>query len=105
MRWFERHRQEWIGDRIAAVGYINRSDVMEKFEVSIPTASRDLRVFQENHPGILHYNLTLKRYEMKLFDCEHDIVSPQLGDSEDGTCICGHRTTDHKGPNNAVRLP
>lgn len=63
MNWFQRHRQEWIAERIAEKGYINRQDIMDKFEISIPQASLDLRKFMEAMPELLEYNKTAKRYE------------------------------------------
>lgn len=63
MRWFARHRQEWIAETIRIFGFINREHIELKFEVSTPQASMDLRTFMAAHPGVLAYNPTAKRYE------------------------------------------
>lgn len=63
MRWFEEQRLKWIGERIAAVGYINRSDLMEHFGISLPQASKDLNTFLREMPDVMIYNVKTKRYE------------------------------------------
>lgn len=65
MRWFERHRLEWIAERVAAVGYINRRDLMEQFDVSMPQASKDLQTFMRQMPDTLVYDASAKRYAYK----------------------------------------
>ena len=64
MRWFERHRQEWIAETLRIFGFINREHIELKFGVSTPQASMDLRTFQRSHPNALTYNKRAKRYEV-----------------------------------------
>lgn len=64
-RWFARHRQEWIAETIRIFGFINRTHLKRKFGVSIAQASVDLRTFMANHPGLVEYNQTSKRYELQ----------------------------------------
>ncbi len=68
MRWFEEQRIEWIDRTVHEVGYINRSDIMKRFRISEPQASKDLATYKRLHPGVLNYNLSLRRYEL---DREH----------------------------------
>lgn len=62
MRWFERHRMEWIRETLRVFGYINRVHIARKFELSIPQASADLNTFRRIYPGVMKYDLSSKRY-------------------------------------------
>jgi hypothetical protein len=64
MRWFERHRQEWIAETLRVFGFINREHIERKFGVSTPQASTDLQTFQRLHPNEIIYNKSAKRYEV-----------------------------------------
>lgn len=61
--WFQRHRIEWIAEMIRIYGFINRGHVMRKFCVSQAVASRDLQDAMKQHPDLMRYNMTTKRYE------------------------------------------
>jgi hypothetical protein len=61
--WCVRQRQEWIAETLRIFGFINRTHIERKFEVSAQQASHDLKVFQERHPGLIEYNVSRKRYE------------------------------------------
>lgn len=63
VRWFVRHRQEWIEETVRIFGFINRLHIERKFGVSTPQASYDLSLFQAEHPGAIVYNKAAKRYE------------------------------------------
>lgn len=63
MRWFERHRQEWIAETLRVFGFINRDHLVRKFGISTPQASADLAVFMRANPGCMRYDLSRKRYE------------------------------------------
>jgi DeoR/GlpR family transcriptional regulator of sugar metabolism len=63
MRWFEEQRLKWIGDRLASHGHINRSDLMEQFQISMAQASKDLNAFLRERPNLMVYNRTTRRYE------------------------------------------
>ena len=63
MRWFERHRMEWIAETLRVFGFINREHLMKKFGLSMPQASHDLSLFQRRQPNAMTYNKTSKRYE------------------------------------------
>lgn len=62
MRWAERRRIEFIGYRLRNGETVNRADIIQKFGVSIPQASMDIRRFKEAHPGAMKYDLTRKTY-------------------------------------------
>lgn len=63
-RWFARHRQEWIAETLRVFGFINRKHLELKFGVSTPQASVDLSLYMREHPGVITYNKTTKRYEV-----------------------------------------
>lgn len=62
MRWGVEKRLEFIEFRLFWEGGINRADIMETFGVSVPQASKDLRLYEENAPGNLIYDRSEKRY-------------------------------------------
>src|SRR5438876_2495539 len=62
MRWGVEKRLEFIEFRLFWEGGINRADIMERFGVSVPQASKDLSLYEENAPGNLVYDKKQKRY-------------------------------------------
>ncbi len=62
MRWFERHRQEWIAETLRVFGFINREHLERKFGISTPQASLDLSSFQRHHPKAMTYDASARRY-------------------------------------------
>lgn len=66
MRWFERHRQDWIAETVRIFGFIQRQHIERKFGVTTAQASRDLQAFMAANPAALEYNGSAKRYEAKL---------------------------------------
>jgi predicted DNA-binding transcriptional regulator YafY len=62
MRWGVEKRLEFIEFRLFWEGGINRADIMERFGVSVPQASKDLSLYEEKAPGNLVYNKREKRY-------------------------------------------
>lgn len=62
MRWFEEHRQEWIGEMLHIYGFINREHLEKKFGVSTPQASKDLNRFLKKNPAKVYYDLSAKKY-------------------------------------------
>lgn len=55
-------RLEFIEYRLYWEGQVNRSDIMEKFKVSLPQASTDLTQYRELAPENIHYDPSSKRY-------------------------------------------
>ena len=68
LRWFARHRQEWIAETVRVFGYINRIHIQRKFGITAAVASTDLRTFQQENPKALIYDKTGKRYASPEFE-------------------------------------
>ena len=62
MRWGIEQRFEFIEFRLFWEGTINRADIVNYFDVSIPQASKDLTQYQERVPGNVEYDRRRKRY-------------------------------------------
>jgi len=62
LRWGVEQRLEFIEFRLYWEGAINRSDLVDKFGVSVPQASNDLRRYQEIAPKNIVYDKSGKRY-------------------------------------------
>ncbi|UVO30334.1 WYL domain-containing protein [Bradyrhizobium arachidis] len=62
IRWGLQRRFELIEWRAYWLGRINRSDLEDRFGVSTPQASADLRSYQEAAPGNIEYDATEKAY-------------------------------------------
>ena len=65
-RWASQQRQIFIGQMLEVFGYINRSHIMQIFEVSMPQASADIQHFLKCNPSTMDYNVSTKRYERTL---------------------------------------
>lgn len=61
-RWGLERRLEFIEFRLFWEGGINRSDLVEEFGVSIPQASKDLALYQEQASDNIRYDRSQKRY-------------------------------------------
>lgn len=61
-RWSVEKRLEFIDFRLFWEGQINRADIIERFNVSVPQASNDLKQYQEAAPKNLSYDHKQKRY-------------------------------------------
>lgn len=61
-RWSVEKRLEFIDFHLYWEGQINRSDIMERFDVSVPQASKDLKQYQEAAPKNLDYDHRKKKY-------------------------------------------
>lgn len=62
MTWAVNYRQNWIADRLAILGFINRAHLMKHFGISAQQASIDLNKFLREKPGVMTYDKTAKRY-------------------------------------------
>jgi hypothetical protein len=62
MRWSVETRLEFIEFRLFWEGVLNRSDIVERFGVSVPQASADLARYLELAPRNLEYDRSGKRY-------------------------------------------
>jgi hypothetical protein len=61
-RWSVEQRLEFIDFRLFWEGRVNRSDLVDHFGVSVPQASADLTLYQEQAKGNAIYDKTLKTY-------------------------------------------
>src|SRR4051794_24046583 len=61
-RWGIERRLEFVESRLFWEDGVNRSDIVEKFGVSVPQASKDLALYQERAPDNIRYDRSLKRY-------------------------------------------
>ncbi len=68
LKWGVERRLEFIEFRLFWEGGVNRSDIIEMFDVSVPQASKDLTLYQERAPQNAIYDKSAKRY----------IASPQF---------------------------
>ncbi|MGI6246576.1 MAG: WYL domain-containing protein [Pseudochelatococcus sp.] len=62
LRWGIEQRLEFIEFRLFWEGGVNRADIIDRFRVSVPQASKDLTHYQEAAPGNMRYDTSLKRY-------------------------------------------
>ena len=62
MKWGTERRLEFIEFRVFWDGGVNRSDLTERFGVSVPQASADLSLYQKQAPDNLVYDASEKRY-------------------------------------------
>lgn len=61
--WFQDYRIAWIKESVEIFGFIQREHIQKKFGVSVPQASADIGDCMEEHPGLMVYNKSAKRYE------------------------------------------
>jgi predicted DNA-binding transcriptional regulator YafY len=61
-RWGVERRLEFVEFRLFWEGGVNRSDIVEEFGVSVPQASKDLTLYQEQAPNNIVYDRSEKRY-------------------------------------------
>ena len=62
IRWGTEQRMEFVEFRTFWEGGVNRSDITQRFGVSVPQASNDLTLYQKLAPGNLRYDSSEKRY-------------------------------------------
>jgi predicted DNA-binding transcriptional regulator YafY len=73
--WGQRQRIEFIEFRLFWEGTINRSEITDRFSVSVPQASTDLSVYRALAPLNMEYNASQKRY-LATLQFEPQLVSP-----------------------------
>ena len=62
LKWGVERRLEFIEFRLFWEGGVNRADIIEMFDVSVPQASKDLTLYQERAPKNAVYDKSAKRY-------------------------------------------
>lgn len=61
-KWGVERRLEFVEFRLFWEGGVNRSDIVDEFGVSVPQASKDFTLYQEQAPNNLRYDRSQKRY-------------------------------------------
>jgi len=61
-RWGQEQRLEFIEFCLFWEGGVNRSDIIDRYNVSVPQASNDLTQYRDLAPGNAEYDSTQKRY-------------------------------------------
>jgi hypothetical protein len=62
LKWGVERRLEFIEFRLFWEGGVNRADIINRFSVSVPQASKDLTLYQERAPQNAIYDKRAKRY-------------------------------------------
>ena len=62
IKWAAEQRFQYLEQRAFWHGSLNRSDLIEKFGISVPQASKDLASYQKMHPLNLAYDASKKQY-------------------------------------------
>ena len=62
LKWGSERRLEFIEFRLFWEGGVNRSDIIDMFDISVPQASKDLTLYQERAPQNAIYDKSVKRY-------------------------------------------
>ena len=62
LKWGVERRLEFIEFRLFWEGGVNRSDIINTFDVSVPQASKDLTLYQDRAPNNAFYDKSAKRY-------------------------------------------
>lgn len=62
LKWSVERRLEFIEFRLFWEGGVNRADIIQMFDVSVPQASKDLTLYQERAPQNAIYDKSAKRY-------------------------------------------
>ena len=64
MTWFMRQRQDFIRAQLETFGMIRRQQIVDRFEVTIAVASKDIQDFIAAHPDAIDYDRTAKCYTL-----------------------------------------
>jgi len=62
LKWGVARRLEFIEFRLFWEGGVNRADIIEMFNVSVPQASKDLTIYQKRAPNNTIYDRSAERY-------------------------------------------
>lgn len=88
-----KERLEFIEFRLFWEGRLNRADIMDRFAISMPQASKDLSLYESIAPGNLFYDVSAKRYLASA-----DFVPRFIEPSADGFLIQLRNLADHTLP-------
>lgn len=62
VRWFQRHRLEWIVETLYVFGAINRKHLCRKFGISTAQAALDFQTFRRLNPELIAYDSSRRCY-------------------------------------------
>ncbi len=62
IKWATEQRFQYLEQQAFWHGSLNRSDLIEKFGISVPQASKDLASYQKLHPSNLSYDASKRQY-------------------------------------------
>ncbi|MBV5340271.1 MAG: WYL domain-containing protein [Deltaproteobacteria bacterium] len=62
MKWNVERRLEFIESRLLWESKISRKDLVDYFDISIPQATKDFKMYQEKAPGNISYDKSAKQY-------------------------------------------
>jgi hypothetical protein len=111
MRWGVEQRLEFIDFRLFWERRINRSDIIDRFEISVPQASKDLSLYEEKAPGNLVYDKSAKRYlasplfRPRFFEPDADRYLTQLRSITDRTVLLEDTWLSKVPPAESMPIP
>lgn len=62
MTWYKDYRIAWIAECLRVYGFINRSHLQRKFDISSAQAANDFKEFNRRYPNAMKYDASMKRY-------------------------------------------
>ena len=65
MRWSQQQRMNYISNLLIAHGRVNRSQLVDKFGVTVALVSSDLATYQRLHPDAMRYDRSDKAWVVK----------------------------------------
>jgi hypothetical protein len=104
-------RLEFIDFRLFWEGRINRSDIVDRFQISTPQASKDLSLYETRALGNLIYDNSAKKYfatrefQPKFFEPTADQYLIQLRSVADHTVPVGRTWLDSLPESEAMPIP
>lgn len=97
MRWSTKQRIEFIETRLYWEGTISRKDLIEYFDISVPQATKDIKIYMDKASQNIKYDTSAKQY-IASDDFKPVIISPESesylktlisSDSEKNYFFCG----------------
>lgn len=62
MNWFANQRQDFITDMLHVYGFINRTHLMRKYNISNAQAAIDFKAYNLKHPNAMKYDKHQRAY-------------------------------------------
>lgn len=89
-RWFIDHRQQFIADTLRVFGQINRSTLMDRFDISLQQASADIQLFLKTKPDAMFFDGRAKCYVLNVEALPRETFPPHddKPDAKSGLSFC-----------------